>query len=184
MENNTIILWYGFGDLVKKERSAEPIEKGDSIWGCNSCPMELKRWNINEKEEAKKELAKNLCHYSGYYDYDYYHHHYPNGFSAREYALGYCACDENGKIVDGADYDLAEDAAIVRANEIVKLLQEGTQQKSRLLSELCSLAELEDDWEDACEYEADLASGDAEEGDYESCEKVALRAAERLGVKI
>ncbi len=184
MDFNTIILWYGMYDLVKEEDSYEEVQKGDSIWGCDALPIEIKRWKITEMEEAKKELAENMCHYRGYYDYDHYRHHYPDGYHAREYALVYCVCDAYGEIQDIAYFELAEDAAVVRANEIVKLLQENPQKKAMLLYELCSLADLWPEWDDACEYEADLASGDAEEGDSESCEEVALWAAERLGVEI
>jgi len=185
MEANTIILWHDSCCLSERDYRQIPFEKGDTIWGENSFPIELKRWDIEEKEEAEKELAKHMCHYRGYYEYNDYQHNYPNGFSAIEYALEYCTCDEDGDIVySSGECILAEEEATVEAREIVKSLQEGTQHKSYFLWMLCYLAELSEDWKNACEYEEALANGDAEEGDNESCEEVLLQAAERLGVEI
>lgn len=186
---NTIILLYGSEILTAGEFRHDIInnkfEKGRTIWGADYCPIELKRWNISEKEEALKEFAKYKCSYSGYYDGYYNDNFRDNLYSIEEYALKYCDCDADGEFLyTGSDYDLAEDETEVRAKEIAQLLQEGDNRNPQLLEELCALAALKDDWEEACDYELDLASGDAEEGDGETCEEVALYAAERLGVKI
>lgn len=94
---NTIILLKGYQKLTEKEY--RKFEKGNTIWGDNSDPEEIKRWNIEEKEDAKKELSKYHCKYQGGYDWD-----------IEEYALEYCECDEDGEFVQGSDYDLAEES--------------------------------------------------------------------------
>lgn len=188
MDFNTIILWHGFETLTSIEFEHDILNnkfhKGRTIWGVDSFPNELKRWDISEKEEALKELAKYKCSYTGYYDCYYNRNFSGNLCYIEEYALEYCGCDVDGDFICGSDYDLAEDETEVRAKEIAQLLQEGDNRNPQLLEELCALAALKDDWEEACDYELDLASGDAEEGDGETCEEVALNAAERLGVKI
>ena len=47
-----------------------------------------------------KELAKYKCEYkeSG------------GCYSIKEFALMYCECDEDGEFVEGADFDMAEEA--------------------------------------------------------------------------
>lgn len=92
---NTIILKKGEETLAKSEY--KNFEKGDTIYGENSEPEELKRWSIEEKEEAKKELAKYRCEYVKHAEC----------WSVKEYALEYCECDEDGDFVEGADYDFA-----------------------------------------------------------------------------
>lgn len=93
---NTIILKKGYARLTHSEY--EKFEKGDTIFGLNSEPEELKRWSIEDKEEAEKELAKYKCSYSG-----------GNVWDIEEYALEYCECDENGEFVQGSDFDLADE---------------------------------------------------------------------------
>ena len=187
---NTIVLVYASETFTNIEYKRDVINrkdfvKGQIIFEKNNYPTELKRWNISEKEEALKELAKYKCSYPDYYECYYNDKYRYNLYTVEEYALAYCDCDDDGEFLyNGYDYDLAEDETEVRAKEIAQLLQEGDNRNPQLLKELCALAALKDDWEEACDYELDLASGDAEEGDGETCEEVALYAAERLGVKI
>lgn len=146
--------------------------KGETIWEPGSEPIELKRWSIDEEEEAKKELAKCKCRYWEAFD----------SFYVEEYALEYCACDDEGEFLWGSDFDLAEDEKVAKAKEIVKLLQESDEQTPRLLAEFCYLAEMDSDWEYACDFEKELAEGLADEDDGESCEEVLLRAQNKLEV--
>lgn len=94
---NTIILKKGEGAYTRSEW--KKFEKGDTIWGCDMNPEELRRWSIDQKEEAQAELAKYKCRY-------------PEGielYYATEYALEYCECDEDGEFIQGSDFDLAEE---------------------------------------------------------------------------
>lgn len=97
---NTIILQKGETRLTYKER--KKFSKGDSIWGEDENPEELKRWSANQEEEAKAELEKYRCTYkeSGQL------------YFVEEYALEYCKCNEEGEFMYGSDYDLAEEAPI------------------------------------------------------------------------
>lgn len=93
---NTIILKKGYARLTEQGYSG--FSEGDTIFGTDSDPEELKRWNIEDEENAKKELAKHKCTYDG-----------GNGcYDIEEYALEYCECDENGEFVQGSDFNLAE----------------------------------------------------------------------------
>lgn len=94
---NTIILKKGFATLTNNEM--KKFEKGDTIWGVDRDSEELKRWNIDQEDAAKAELAKYRCSYSS------------NGVltDIEEYALEYCKCDEDGEFIEGSDYDLADD---------------------------------------------------------------------------
>lgn len=94
--NNTIILEKGYARLTEEEY--KKFSKGDTIWGNDSNPEEIKRWSIDEKEQAMAELAKYKCEYSHGYVWD-----------IEEYAIEYCECDEDGEFVQGSDYDLAEE---------------------------------------------------------------------------
>lgn len=96
--NNTIILLKGEAGLTNATEMKH-FEKGDTIWGIDSTPEELRRWNIDQKEEAKEELAKYHCAYRS------------NGHMTwiDEYALEYCECDEDGEFMQGSDYELAEE---------------------------------------------------------------------------
>lgn len=97
MSNNTIILQKGFEILTKNEY--KKFKKGDTIYGDNSDPEELKRWNIDQIDEATAELAK----YKSKYDKcDQLYH-------ITEYALEFCKCDEDGEFIEGGDYDFAEE---------------------------------------------------------------------------
>lgn len=94
---NTIILQKGYARLT--EREYKNFQKGDTIWGLNSEPEEIRRWNIEQKDEALAELEKYNCEYSGGYVWD-----------ITEYALEFCECDEDGDPIQGADYELATEA--------------------------------------------------------------------------
>lgn len=94
---NTIILEKGEERLTSNEY--KKFEKGDTIWGNDNAPKEIKRWSINQKEEAIKELEKYNCSYKKY----------NQSIIIEEYALNYCNCDENGEMWEGSDYDLAEE---------------------------------------------------------------------------
>ena len=93
--NNTIILKKGEERFTKNEY--EQFQKGDTIWGDGAFPEELKRWPIEEIDEAKEELKNYKCEYTK--DIALY--------NVTEDALEYCECDENGDFVQGANYDLA-----------------------------------------------------------------------------
>lgn len=49
---NTIRLLHGECRATNEE--LKKFKKGDTIWGNDTDPEELKRWTIEEKEEAKK----------------------------------------------------------------------------------------------------------------------------------
>ena len=93
--NNTIILLKGTETLTKMEYRR--FEKGDTIWGLDQEPEELKRWNIDQKEEAEKALADLRCEYIQRAEI----------VDITEYALQYCECNEDGDFIQGSDYDLA-----------------------------------------------------------------------------
>lgn len=92
---NTIILRAGQATLTKGEY--ERFQEGDTIFGVDSDPEELKRWVIEDEEEAKKELARHSCEYIEHAEF----------WDIKEYALEYCECDEGGDFVEGSDYELA-----------------------------------------------------------------------------
>lgn len=94
---NTIILWKNEERLTPEEW--KKFKKGDTIWGNDETPEEVRRWNIKDAEEAKKELNLHKCSYER------------DGalYNVTEYALEYCECDEDGNFVCGSDYDLAEE---------------------------------------------------------------------------
>lgn len=93
--NNTIILLKGEALLTRDEY--KKFSKGDTIWGIDRTPEEIRRWNIEQKQEAKEELEKYACTY----------HENAETWSVEEYALDYCECDEEGEFVQGSDFDLA-----------------------------------------------------------------------------
>lgn len=95
---NTIILKTGQTTLTKSEY--KNFTKGGTIFGIDSEPEELKRWVIEDEEDAKKELAKYSCEYV----------EYPECWSIKEYALEYCKCDEDGEFVEGSDFELAKES--------------------------------------------------------------------------
>lgn len=93
---NTIILKRGERYLTDEEY--KKIGKGDCIFGVDCTSEELRRWPIEQKEEALKELSKYRCDYGRLGDRH-----------IEEYALEYCECDEDGEFVAGSDYDLAQE---------------------------------------------------------------------------
>lgn len=93
---NTIILKKGEASLTENEY--KKFAKGDTIFGNNSEPEEVKRWNIEDKEVAEKELSNYSCEYI----------EHVNSWSVKEWALEYCECDEDGDFIQGSDYNLAE----------------------------------------------------------------------------
>jgi len=95
---NTIILLRGSESLTNNEYKR--FEKGDTIFSSSADPEEIKRWSIEQKEEAKKELAKYECTYSRYNEYL---------INIEEYALEYCECDYEGEFVEGCDIELAKE---------------------------------------------------------------------------
>lgn len=92
---NTIILRHGTGEVAAK---------GDSIWGIDNEAKEIKRWNINQEEEAIAELAKHQCRY-------WEETTFSGGkvLQADEWALEYCECDEDGDFIQGSNFTLAEE---------------------------------------------------------------------------
>ena len=95
--NNTIILLKGYALLTRTEY--KKFNKGDTIFGNDSNPEEIKRWSIEQEQEAKEELAKHTCTYR----------ENAETWSIEEYALEYCECDEEGEFLQGSDYGLAEE---------------------------------------------------------------------------
>lgn len=93
---NTIILKKGTRKLTESEYKS--FCKGDTIFGIDSNPEELKRWSIEQKSEALSELDDYQCTYDG-----------GNVWDIEEYALEYCICDKNGEFVQGSDFDLAKE---------------------------------------------------------------------------
>ncbi len=92
---NTIILLHGNGEIS---------EKGDTIFGNDSYPDEVKRWNISEDADAQNELDKHKCEYwksSTFYGF--------NVLIADEWALKYCECDEDGECIQAGDFYLAKE---------------------------------------------------------------------------
>ena len=94
--NNTIVLKKGFARLTDREYKS--FSKGDTIFGNNSNPTEIKRWCMDQEDAAKAELKKYKCSYRYGYLWD-----------IEEFALEYCECDEDGEFVQGSDYDFAEE---------------------------------------------------------------------------
>lgn len=100
---NTIILLKG--TLKTSPSYYKDFEHGDTIYGLNSEPEELARFSIDEKDKALKELSKHKCTYIKGAEIVY----------IEEYALQYCNCDEDGDLIDGSDYDLAENDWILES---------------------------------------------------------------------
>ena len=94
---NTIILLTDEALLTSNEY--KKFTKGDLILGIDNNPKEIGRWVMEDKEEALKELSKHKCRYRKSF----------SNYRVIEYALMYCETDEEGEVVDGADYDLAKE---------------------------------------------------------------------------
>lgn len=97
---NTIILLHNSASLTRQEW--KKFEEGDLIFGADTNTTELKRWSIEQKAEAKAELAKYECSYN--------EHSNPSLVFIEEYALEYCLTDEDGEFIEGSDFDLAKKA--------------------------------------------------------------------------
>ena len=97
---HTIRLLKGEG-LYPRKAFEENFSQGDTIFGDNCEPIELARWNIEDKEEAEATLAKYQCEYN--------YGELQNTYYVTEYGLEYCDCDEDGELVHGSDFDLAEE---------------------------------------------------------------------------
>lgn len=94
--NNTIILKHCEIRLTREEFKG--FKKGNTICGEDEYPVEeLKRYSIEDQQEAIEELSKYRCKYT------------EDGslYNIEEYALEYCECDEEGEFIQGSDYDLA-----------------------------------------------------------------------------
>lgn len=98
--------------LLKGERritneELKNFQKGDTIWGNDENPEELKRWTIEEEEEAEEELSKFCCKSVRYNEYL---------TDIKEYALEYFKTDESGEFVEGSDFELAPTKYMVNYN--------------------------------------------------------------------
>ena len=93
---NTIRLLHGECRATNEEM--KKFKKGDTIWGNDTSPEELKRWKIEEAEEAKEELSKFCCK-------SVRHNEYLTDIE--EYALEFFQADESGEFVEGSDFELA-----------------------------------------------------------------------------
>lgn len=96
MYYNTIILKKGSANLTADEY--KNFTKGDTIYGNNSNPELLMRWDYSEenKIKANNELKKHHCLYNKNFD----------NYTIEEYALEYCNYYDD-EFSDGSDYDLA-----------------------------------------------------------------------------
>ena len=94
---NMIILLKSEEKLTRTEY--KKFSKGDTIYGCDTNPIELKRWSIDDKQDAQDELAKYKCTYDDGAEICF----------ITEYALEYCECDVNGEFVSGSDFVLARE---------------------------------------------------------------------------
>jgi len=96
--NNTIILKHCEIRLTREE--FKKFKNGDSICGEGNYPVEeLKRWDISDRDEAKRELEKHHCTYKEDGSLN----------NIEEYALEYCECDEDGEFVQGSDFEFAKE---------------------------------------------------------------------------
>lgn len=94
--NNTIRLLEGYERLTRREY--KNFSKGDTIWGADSNPKELKRWNVEQEDEAREELKNYKCEYDEGNDID-----------ITEYALEFFESDEEGELIRGSDFELADE---------------------------------------------------------------------------
>lgn len=83
------------------------FQRGDTIWGNDENPEELKRWTIEEEEEAEEELENLYCKAVEYNEYL---------TDIEEYALEYFKADENGEFIEGSDFELAPTRYMVNYN--------------------------------------------------------------------
>ena len=76
------------------------FEKGGTIWGDGSTPEELNRWMAEDEEKALKALEAVRCRYATYNS---------QLVEVEEFALEYFTADEDGELIDGSDYKMAEE---------------------------------------------------------------------------
>lgn len=93
---NTIILKKGYRMLTRSEYAK--FEKGDTIYGSDSNPTELKRYPISQKDLAYFDLNKFRCVYDDSNS---------DCVDIIEYALEFCECDQDGDFIQGSNYDFA-----------------------------------------------------------------------------
>lgn len=86
------------GECRATNEEMNKFQKGDTIWGNDENPEELKRWSMEQKEEAKKELSALRCRYARYNEHL---------TDIEEYALEFFQADESGEFVEGSDFELA-----------------------------------------------------------------------------
>lgn len=87
------------GECRATNEELKKFHKGDTILGNDTDPEEFKRWKIEEKEEAKKELSALRCRYARYNEHL---------TDIEEYSLEYFKADESGEFVYGSDFELAK----------------------------------------------------------------------------
>lgn len=98
MKENTIVLLYEetlFSGVYKKNVK---MEVGNLITVPDSEAEELRRWNITEKDSAFSELKKHKCVIKAV----------PGGIYVEEYALEFFEEDDEGRIVEGSNFEFAE----------------------------------------------------------------------------
>ncbi|MDO5564932.1 MAG: hypothetical protein Q4F88_06870 [Eubacteriales bacterium] len=94
-----IILVKGFANLTKREYTK--FKKGDTIYGNDSEPKELQRWNETDENDALKELEKYHCVYDT---------RNSDGFTTiQEYALEWFDCDDDGEFISSSGYKFADE---------------------------------------------------------------------------
>lgn len=86
------------GECRANNEEYKRFKKGDTVWGNDTNPEELKRWTIEEEEEAKAELKKFFCKSVKYNEHL---------TDIEEYALEFFQADESGEFVEGSDFELA-----------------------------------------------------------------------------
>lgn len=89
------------GECKATNEEMKKFKKGDTIFGNDTDPEELKRWSMEQKEEAKKELSALRCRYARYNEH-------LTDVEVEEYALEYFEADESGEFVEGSDFELAK----------------------------------------------------------------------------
>lgn len=102
---NTIRLLHGECRVTNEEM--KKFQKGDTIWGNDTSPEELKRWTIEEADEAEEELSKFCCKSVMYNEYL---------TDIEEYALEFFQADESGEFVEGSDFELAPMKYMIKYN--------------------------------------------------------------------
>lgn len=92
---NTVILLKGESRMTENEY--KKFSPGDTIWGEDENPVELKRWPIAQDAQAMAELSRYKCRYR----------RLERLHEAVEYALEYCNTDSEGEFISGSDFEMA-----------------------------------------------------------------------------